>query len=91
MENGVKEVKKLSYEELENAAQQLSVQLQQAQQKNQQLIEVINQTNVQNLLQRLEWLWNIINSENTYLTEEFKTNCAAEFMQLMAKPEETQE
>lgn len=91
MENEVKEVKKLSYEELENAAQQLSVQLQQANQKNQQLIEVINQTNVQNLLQRLEWLWRILDSENNYLTEEFKTNCATEFMQLMAKPEETKE
>lgn len=91
MEKEAKELKKLSYSELENAAQQLSIQVKQLETRNNQLLEVINQNNVQNILKRLEWLWNIMHTDNTYLTEEFKQRCAKEFMDIMAQPEETQE
>ena len=82
------EVRQLSYEELKNTAAQLNYQLQQAQQKNQQLIVLLEQANTDNIIKRLSWLWQTIESDNKYITEEFKQDCAKEFMEMMAKPEE---
>lgn len=81
MEN--KEVKKLSYEELERALQQISAQFENAKSKNAQLVEMINQYNTNQLMERLNWLWNVINSTTEFLNNDFKTKCAKEFMELM--------
>lgn len=81
------ENRKLSYEELENIAHQLSAQAQQLNAKNKQLADIIEQTNIDNMLRRLDWLWSITTIENKYLTEEFRKKCGEEFMHLMAQPE----
>lgn len=94
MENEVKtapaqERRQLDYQELENVAQQLSVQVQQLTKKNNQLVEVLNQANLENLFKRLEWLWRIITTDNNALiTSEFRKKCAEEFIKLMETPKE---
>lgn len=95
MENEVKtapaqERRQLDYQELENVAQQLSVQVQQLTKKNNQLVEMINQANLENLFKRLEWLWRIITTDNDLITPEFKNKCANEFMTLMDTPKEAE-
>lgn len=84
------EVKKLSYEELEKAAQQLSVQIQALQQKNEQLVAVINKLNIENVLQRLDWLWKIVNSETTKISEDFKKYCAEEVVKILTPEPEAE-
>lgn len=85
------EGKKLSYEELENVAHQLSAQAQQLQAKNQQLISALNQANLENLYKRLDYLFEVINRDNKYLSESFKNKCAREIEELMATPESQEE
>lgn len=84
------EVKKLSYEELEKAAQQLSVQIQALQQKNEQLVAVINNLNIENVLQRLDWLWKIVNSETSKISEDFKNYCAEEVVKILTPESEAE-
>lgn len=81
------EVKKLSYEELEQAAQQLSVQLDNLQKKNNQLVELLNQADLTNTLKRLEWLWLIITTKDTPLSNSFVERCAKEFVEIMSPTE----
>ena len=95
MENEVKtaptqERRQLDYQELENVAQQLSVQVQQLNKKNNQLVEMINQANLENLFKRLEWLWRIITTDGVTVTSQFKKKCAEEFMSLMETPKDTE-
>lgn len=84
------EIKKLSYEELERAMQQLSVQVDTLQKKNAQLVEMVNNTNFANIMKRLEWLWLVITTKDIPLTEDFISKCAKEFMEIMT-PENTEE
>lgn len=81
------ENRRLSYEELENVAHQLSAQAQQLSMKNKQLTEMIEQSNIGNMLKRLEWLWTITTVDNKYITDSFRASCGVEFMNLMAQPE----
>lgn len=85
------EVKKLSYEELERALQQYSVQVDALKQKNGQLIEILNQSNIDNTLKRLDWLWAIMTTKETPLPESFINKCTEEFIMLMTPPENTEE
>lgn len=85
------EGKKLSYEELENVAHQLSAQAQQLQVKNQQLIEALKGANLENLYKRLDYLFEVINRDNKYLSISFKEQCAKEIEELMASPESPEE
>lgn len=79
---------KISYEQLENAAHQLSEQSRNLYVKNQQLIQKLQEANLTNFFKRLDWLWTIINSTTPYITEEFKQKCGEEFMNNMTPPEE---
>ena len=81
------DLKKLSYEQLENACQQLSVQNQQLLQQRNQLVAALRQANLGNLYKRLDYLFNIIEKDNQYLSTEFKQQCASEIETLMATPE----
>lgn len=85
------EGKKLSYEELENVAHQLSAQAQQLQVKNQQLVTALEQSNLGNLYKRLDYLFEVINRDNKYLSSSFKERCAKEIEELMASPENPEE
>lgn len=81
------EVKKLSYEELENIAHQLSEQSKQLYMQNQKMQQALQEANLTNFYERLKWLWEIINSSTPYISEEFKHKAGEEFMLLMAQPE----
>lgn len=87
------EVKKLNYEELENVCKQLSAQAQQLNAQNQQLRAMVSEANLGNLYKRLDYLFEVINKDNPYLSTDFKKKCAAEIETLMATPEaeDTQE
>ena len=79
--------KKLSYEELENVCRQLSTQAQQLSKQNQQLRAMINEANLANLYKRLDYLFEVIEKDNAYLSVEFKQKCADEIETLMATPD----
>ena len=82
--------KKLSYEGLENVCHQLSAQAQQLNAQNQQLRAALNEANLTNLYKRLDYLFEVINRDNVYLTISFKKKCASEIEELMATPEQAE-
>ena len=84
------ETKKLSYEELENVCHQLSAQSQQLNVQNQQLKAMVNEANLTNLYKRLDYLFEVINRDNKYLSGTFKNKCAEEIEMLMATPEDSE-
>lgn len=83
--------KKLSYEELENVCHQLSAQAQQLNTQNQQLRVALNEANLTNLYKRLDYLFEVINKDNPYLSVDFKKQCASEIETLMATPEQPED
>ncbi len=85
------EVRKLSYEELENTAHQLSEQSRQLYMQNQKLNQALQESNLANFYERLKWLWTVITSTTPYISEGFKQKCGAEFEVLMTQPEQEPE
>ena len=81
---------KLSYEELENVCHQLSAQAQQLNTQSQQLRMALNEANLANLYKRLDYLFEVINKDNPYLSVDFKRQCADEIETLMATPEQSE-
>ena len=88
---GTSEVRKLSYEELENTAHQLSEQSRQLYTQNQKLSQTLQEANLANFYERLKWLWTVITSTTPYISEEFKQKCGAEFEVLITQPEQEPE
>ena len=82
-----KEEKKLSYEELSNAAQNLSAQYQNLLNKYKELAEAHQELLNNNFFIRLDWLWRVINSEGKF-PQEFVTQCVNEFMANMQMPKQ---
>lgn len=70
---------KMSYEELENVAAQLS-------QQNQQLYNRLQQVEVSNMLSRLEFLFKVVKNSNAFPTE-FVDKCVKEIIDIMTIPE----
>lgn len=85
------EVRKLSYEELESTAHQLSEQSRQLYMQNQKLSQALQESNLANLYERLKWLWTVLTSTTSYISEEFKQKCGTEFEVLMTQPEQEPE
>lgn len=81
------EVKKLSYEDLENTAHQLSEQSRQLYIQNQKLNQALQEADLANFYERLKWLWTVITSTTPYISEDFKHKCGTEFEVLMTQPE----
>lgn len=81
---------KLSYEDLETAAHQLSEQARQLYTQNQQLQKALQEADLVNFYKRLDYLWQILTSNipNEFISNEFKSTCGKEFMKLMSSPEE---
>lgn len=77
----VKESKKLSYEELEAAAQNLSAQLQNVVNKYKEVYTENQELKQNNYFVRLEWLWRVINSDR--FKEDFRFKCEEEFINMM--------
>jgi hypothetical protein len=82
----VREEKKLSYEELEQAAQNLSAQYQNVLAKFKELAAKHQELMQNNYFVRLEWLYRVINSDK--FPEEFIDQCTKEFITLMTPEEE---
>lgn len=79
---------KMSYEQLENIAHQLSEQGRTLNAQNQKLIKALEEANMTNYFKRLDYLWAVIHSESKYLSEDFKSKCGTEFETMMT-PEES--
>ena len=84
MEENKKEQKKLSYEELQNVASQLS-------QQNQQLNIMLQQANMTNIFKRLDYLFKVLENK-TCFDSDFVITCADEIKDVITGPvEETKE
>lgn len=78
-DTAVKENAKMSYEQLENVAHQLSEQVR-------QLYAKLQESNLENMFKRLDYLFKVI--ENTYaFNEEFVSKCTSEIESLMTLPD----
>jgi len=73
--------KKLSYDELEKAANELLMQ-------NQQLYTELQKANMANVFKRLDYLFKVVEFNNVFDTE-FVNNCAAEIKDMMTIKEDT--
>lgn len=83
MEETKKEVKqegqqKMSYDQLVNVANQLSEQ-------NRKLYQKLRETNMQNALARLNFLFRVL-EQSTHFSVEFVDKCALEIQQMIALP-----
>lgn len=82
------ETKKLSYEELETAAQNLSAQYQNLVNKYKELYTENQELKQSNYFVRLEWLFRVVNSDK--FDPDFRFKCEEEFINMMT-PENTEE
>ena len=85
------EPRKLSYEELENVVHQMSEQGRQLSTQNQQLRQMLQESDLTNFYKRLDYLWQIINSDTPYISEEFRQKCGEEYMNMITPPEQPEE
>lgn len=67
--------KKLSYDELENAANELLMQ-------NQQMYNELQKANMSNVFKRLDYLFKVVEF-NTSFNTEFVNSCVAEIEEMM--------
>lgn len=72
--------KKLTYEELENAAHQLSEQ-------SRQLYKRLQEAEMSNLFKRLDYLFKVLDFE-TFFSRDFVENSAKEIVDIMTIPKE---
>lgn len=79
-ETNVNVEKKLSYEELEKAANELLMQ-------NQQLYTELQKANMANVFKRLDYLFKVVEF-NTVFDTEFVNNCTAEIKDMMTIKED---
>ena len=82
--------KKLSYEELENAAKQISAQLDSMARENAQLRELIKKEQFGNMLAELEFRFKVLNYSNLF-SEEFVKNCVAIIEDVLTPPKENED
>ena len=85
MEEKKTEKKKLSYEELENVAHQLSEQ-------SQTLYRKLQESNMTNMFKRLDYLFAVVENIGVF-PEDFAAKCIDEIVNTMTlpEPEETEE
>lgn len=79
-ETNVNVEKKLSYEELEKAANELLMQ-------NQQLYTELQKANMANVFKRMDYLFKVVEF-NTVFDTEFVNNCTAEIKDMMTIKED---
>ena len=82
MEENTK-TQKMSYEELEQVASQLS-------QQAQQLYARLQQAEMSNIFKRLDLLFKVVENAHAF-NEEFVARCVKEIEEIMTIPEEVQE
>lgn len=74
---------KMSYEQLENIAHQLSEQAK-------QLYARLQEANMTNMFKRLDYLFKVVENAHAF-SEEFVAKCVAEIEELMTVPETEEE
>ena len=74
-----KEISKLSYEDLENVARQLSEQ-------NRQMYARIQEIDTQNAFKRLDYLFRVIENKTNF-PKDFSDTCVSEIIGVMTIPE----
>lgn len=77
------EEKKMNLEELSYYAHQLSQQVKDLEQKNNELINLLNQANIANLLKQLEWMWKIITTDTPFIDDSFRELVSKEFQSII--------
>lgn len=83
-----KEQQKLSYEQLENVANQLSQQNNKMREQGQKMLQALQEANLVNFYKRLDYLWQVITTDCKYISEEFKQECGNTFMEMMFPKQE---
>ena len=83
MKSQVQRPEKMSYEQLENVAHQLSEQ-------NRQLFAKLQELNMANMFKRLDYLFKVVENTGVFSID-FHTRCVEEIESLMTIPEEPQE
>lgn len=78
-----KENAKMSYEQLENVAHQLSEQVR-------QLYAKLQESNLENMFKRLDYLFKAIENAHAF-SEEFVSKCTSEIESLMTLPDPEEE
>lgn len=84
-----REVKKLSYEELENAARQITVQAQEMAKENQQLRAALQQANLSNMYTELNFKFKVLEFASAF-SPEFIDRCVKSIEETMT-PQESDE
>ena len=77
-----KEVKKLSYEELENAAKQITAQAQSVARENQQLRAALQQATMSNMYTELNFKFKVVEFASAF-TPEFVDRCVKSIEETM--------
>lgn len=85
-----KEVKKLSYEELENAAKQITAQAQSVARENQQLRAALQQATMSNMYTELNFKFKVVEFASAF-TPEFVDRCVKSIEETMTPPPEEKE
>lgn len=80
MKPQVQRPEKMSYEQLENVAHQLSEQ-------NRQLFAKLQELNMDNIFKRLDYLFKVVESGHMF-KEDFLEKCIAEIESIMTVPEQ---
>ncbi len=80
MKSQVQRPEKMSYEQLENVAHQLSEQ-------NRQLFAKLQELNMTNMFKRLDYLFKVIENGHMF-KQDFLEKCIAEIESLMVVPEQ---
>lgn len=74
-----KETQKMSYEQLEQVAHQLSEQ-------TRQLYSKLQKSNMENVFKRLDYLFKVVENKNVF-SKEFLDNCIKEIEEIITIPE----
>lgn len=52
---------------------------------------MLQESDLTNFYKRLDYLWQIINSDTPYISEEFRQKCGEEYMNMITPPEQPEE
>ena len=83
MKSQVQRPEKMSYEQLENVAHQLSEQ-------NRQLFAKLQELNMANMFKRLDYLFKVVENGHMF-KQDFLEKCIADIEEIMTVPEEAEE
>lgn len=81
----------MSDKQLKDMLHQLSEQGRNLFNENKRLKQLIEELDMNNFFKRLDYLFHVIDTDNKFLSEEFKNKCATEIEELMTQPVDKEE